>query len=724
MKNITLLFLLFSLSCLGQTFSDWQPVLSPHVPLTTVAWHCGELYALEYVGTYSVGKGNLWNSLDTGKTWNSIYGSKGPVAVYNGGKVYMNSLGIMSIRTLGPSTSIYKWDCDLHDMVLVTTESTFTSGWNEAKYLAISNDYDEFKMVHKYYSPSGVGNFCEQSITNDMTTWVSISCDSNFTADTIPTCFVQDNYLIAKHDDAYNTLSLLPDILNGRKVLNSFYIEDDAWIISFLNGQILISFDEGATWTECVFPTPPVSVYNFLKDDYGIYFASQYNGPDQKIISPNKFVGDKRYYSDKYFNHKGLDFALRWNNIYQVNFNVDASYWPELYSFPEGKMMSTNDRMLYYGEENGTNFIFNSNNLGKNWQIIVAPIPITTIVTNKSQWFIWDQEEQLVYVSDDIGQTWVDVSIDAQVDTIYEYDNKVFLISSDAYYSWDKKNMNWNVHQFKYETYPKTDIRFDKFLVFIREVEGDSLFNFYVTNLTSNESRKVVLPEEFQVREDYLSDFFPGATDYLLKDGALYICDRYHAQGIKYAYSTPIEDTLFIQTDFCPEEGLNLGDTTLFFASQDTIQFLDHFFTPVTAVLDVAPFESVETIHKDTIMNYGDMLFGQDVYSDTTLLEYINTDDGCDKIVEWNVALIVNTISIDSPLLTVFPNPSFGDIFLQSDQAVSNIQLKVYDLLGRLVSERVVHTNSKFVINSLSKGSYHLVFKKDGWQKHLLWIKL
>ena len=526
--------------------------------------------------------------------------------------------------------------------------------------------------------------------------------------------------LFAKKNDTLQRLVAIPDIVLGRKALTANYLSDSLWLLGFANGQIIKSTDQGLTWDTCAYMTELAGIRKLWKDDFGVYFDPIYKGfhLNYKIISPSIYRIDHDE-NIPHFKHKGKHYKIKWSNLYVLD--SLAQKWTELYHFPISKLFKTKNELFFYGSKNNNHFIFKSIDGGLNWQIISTPFPISTLVATKSQWFAFNKDDQKLNLSNDWGQSWINISIDSTIDTIYAYQNNVFLIGSQNYYSWDKKNTSWVEHPF---TYPMTDYNLDEFLLFRRSSIGDSLFQFAVTDLVTSESRPVLIPPEFKTKKDWNAPFEHGAADYQLDKGKIYICDKYHRQGIKYATCEAADDTLFIQAQFCPEEGYVLGDTTLLEASTDTIQFMDNFHTPSVAILDISPFDALPIIQKDTTVNIGDLIAGQKIYKDTILLQYFNNQYGCDDIIQWNISILVSTFSPIANDIAIYPNPSTGEIFLKSDHPFKNIQLRVINIMGQTIYTQKVNADATLDLSFLPKGYYNLIFTKKDKKSCLPWVKI
>ncbi len=716
MKKVffTLLWLLATMTLWSQVYSEWHPISSPHKEIKEVTFLCGNLLATD--------ERNLWRSVNTGKAWDLIdeYIPNTIPATGFDQDVYINPNGVAVIRRTGyPGTAyVYSWECNT--LTHNSTYSINTNMYDNYLDVGINHDKDEFLKSYFHHSPNPSNNFCSMSKSSNASSWVSLPSCISLTPDTFPTYSVENDSLYKKDAENEDAIAYIPSIVNGRKALTYSYIEDSVWCLTFKNGQIATSFDQGLSWDTCTSMSQLQRVNSLSKNDFGIYFRHGYIL--QKITSPTSYVTPDALFNPTEFRHKNQIFKMKWSSIYR--YDSLAFSWKKLYHFPLGKIAKNKNELFFYGKQNMTNFIFSSNDAGAHWQIHTTPIIISTMVATSSQWFIFDVDNQIVNTSNNLGQTWTDVSVSTPIDTIYSYKEQVFLVGKDVFYSWNKKNGIWDMHSFGYSTFTPTNYRLDEFLLFRREVQDDSLYNFYVTDLAFNQSRKVMLPSEFVTKPTWGAEYQPGATDYLLDKGALYICDKFHHLGIKYAYCEPSTDTLFVKKDFCPEQGLVLGDTTLFFASTDTIQFVDNFHTVATAVLDIAPYDSVPTIHRDTSLEYRDLLFGQEIYADTVFYQYFNTVDGCDSIVEWNVSILVATASIDNHQFAVSPNPSSGQVFVRSDENISDIQLSVVNMLGEVVLVRTIDTNTNIDLFDLPRGSYYLLFRKKEWESHLFWVKI
>lgn len=78
-------------------------------------------------------------------------------------------------------------------------------------------------------------------------------------------------------------------------------------------------------------------------------------------------------------------------------------------------------------------------------------------------------------------------------------------------------------------------------------------------------------------------------------------------------------------------------------------------------------------------------------------------------------ALSVDTFGFED--LSIFPNPSFGDITIQSSQLLSETTISLYDILGKMIlSKKVVPQNGSVAldISSFETGVYFLKISSEG----------
>lgn len=716
MKNI--LFILFSLAWISSThaqaYSNWEDINSSHNPIKHLTHLGGQLLT---TNNYK-----LWHSPDQGASWLLVDYPIGytPPPYGLAQRVYMNKNGVVVSRKTGYPGFAYisAWNSNSDSLKIFNTFTINSNGYDFSMDTWINNDQDEFILKYSRHDPNmPTYDFCSAYHSYSGASWTNSSCDNKLIPDTLPSYFIKHDSLFELFTGISESLAPTPDFLLGKIVLTSSIIKQDTFFLGFANGQIAKSFDHGLNWDTCAYMTPKNPITHFRKDDYGIYFNSKF-----RIDSPTKYSYTNSYYATEFFKHKGKDF--RKESYHLSVFNPDIDDWEPVYNFPKSKIAKTENELFFYGQKNSTNFIFRSIDAGQQWQIYTAPSIISTLVAAKNQWFIHDKENHTIKLSNDLGQSWTDISVDTQVDTIYTYKNQVFLVGANSYYSWNRQNASWILHDFTYTSYPITNLYLDEFLLFTRETQGDSTFYIHVTDLANNESRNVILPDDFEIKEGYWGEWEKGATDYMLHQGKLYICDAYNNLGIKYSNCEPNTDTMFIQAEFCPEMGIVLGDTTLYQASTDTIHFLDHFHTPSTAILDISPFETTPMTTRDTTINYGDKIFNQQIFSDTLFNQVFNNQFGCDSIIQWNVATIVSSYNPTTPQISISPNPSLGNITIAANEPISGIQLNVVNILGQIVHHQIVSSNTKIDLVALPKGVYHLVFQKNNWQKSLQWVKL
>lgn len=63
----------------------------------------------------------------------------------------------------------------------------------------------------------------------------------------------------------------------------------------------------------------------------------------------------------------------------------------------------------------------------------------------------------------------------------------------------------------------------------------------------------------------------------------------------------------------------------------------------------------------------------------------------------------------------VYPNPSYGSVYIEQSELSGNVKMKVYDLNGKVLKQEVLRQNNSEVnLQSLSKGSYIIALEKNG----------
>ena len=79
---------------------------------------------------------------------------------------------------------------------------------------------------------------------------------------------------------------------------------------------------------------------------------------------------------------------------------------------------------------------------------------------------------------------------------------------------------------------------------------------------------------------------------------------------------------------------------------------------------------------------------------------------------------------LESPRLTVYPNPASDVVHVQLPQSVAGAKLSIRDMSGKVVQERILHSNKITPINisKLESGIYILHVISDGyqWQERLV----
>jgi hypothetical protein len=64
---------------------------------------------------------------------------------------------------------------------------------------------------------------------------------------------------------------------------------------------------------------------------------------------------------------------------------------------------------------------------------------------------------------------------------------------------------------------------------------------------------------------------------------------------------------------------------------------------------------------------------------------------------------------------SMFPNPAKSNFTIQLPEALSSAQLTIYDLLGKVIDQRIItETNSTINVSSLVKGMYLVIISSDG----------
>lgn len=63
----------------------------------------------------------------------------------------------------------------------------------------------------------------------------------------------------------------------------------------------------------------------------------------------------------------------------------------------------------------------------------------------------------------------------------------------------------------------------------------------------------------------------------------------------------------------------------------------------------------------------------------------------------------------------VYPNPSYGSVYVEQSELSGAVKMKVYDLTGRVLKQEVLRqTNTMVSLQSLPKGNYIIALEKDG----------
>jgi len=134
----------------------------------------------------------------------------------------------------------------------------------------------------------------------------------------------------------------------------------------------------------------------------------------------------------------------------------------------------------------------------------------------------------------------------------------------------------------------------------------------------------------------------------------------------------------------------------------------------------------------DTAVISGSIVNGVSVFSDTLLIDSLQTDFGCDSILLTNVTLIVGTQNpkIGIEHFSVFPNPTQGYFYINLELKESaKMNWELYNALGEKLQRSEnqffgIEINEKINTSTFSSGLYFLRVQIDeDWVEHRILIQ-
>jgi hypothetical protein len=132
---------------------------------------------------------------------------------------------------------------------------------------------------------------------------------------------------------------------------------------------------------------------------------------------------------------------------------------------------------------------------------------------------------------------------------------------------------------------------------------------------------------------------------------------------------------------------------------------------------------NVGSTYADTIdldLASGELFNGQPVFSDTTIIENLVAQNGCDSVIVTNI--IVETNSVQENIaeaigLSIFPNPTDGSFFVKfnlHDQ--QNVRLEILDIIG----QKIVTASQKGIFPA---GEHFEEINANGWPSGIYLVR-
>ncbi len=127
----------------------------------------------------------------------------------------------------------------------------------------------------------------------------------------------------------------------------------------------------------------------------------------------------------------------------------------------------------------------------------------------------------------------------------------------------------------------------------------------------------------------------------------------------------------------------------------------------------------------DTSINQGESFtIGSSTYTEAgNYIDTLTNSNNCDSIVTTNLTVVGGIASNFNGTISVYPNPTEGNVQLNITGAISNLSYKLYDLRGQLLETNLITKSTEVVeLNNLPKSIYLLKIFEGGQEMDLIKI--
>ncbi len=134
----------------------------------------------------------------------------------------------------------------------------------------------------------------------------------------------------------------------------------------------------------------------------------------------------------------------------------------------------------------------------------------------------------------------------------------------------------------------------------------------------------------------------------------------------------------------------------------------------INLTLDI---DEAVTVEEDTAVVAGSEVYGVVILSDTTIVQMLMDENGCDYTLVTDVNVLVKTTELNKNIhLKVLPNPNIGQFVLKGEIPVGGqYEIAIYNIFGQLVGEQFskIYLNKNFEWevkgDRLAQGVYYLL---------------
>ncbi|MFN0214320.1 MAG: hypothetical protein ACKVT2_08705 [Saprospiraceae bacterium] len=144
-------------------------------------------------------------------------------------------------------------------------------------------------------------------------------------------------------------------------------------------------------------------------------------------------------------------------------------------------------------------------------------------------------------------------------------------------------------------------------------------------------------------------------------------------------------DTINYFNGICPGETFQFGNQIL---SQPGTYILFNPSNCVTTLQHLAQYNEATT-ELDSSLQLGAIFLGQTLTIDTVLFQMLETYQGCDSTIQWNVHVITSGVPdrLENIVWKIQPNPAHDQVFILLEPTPKPVQFRLLDVMGRACRE-------------------------------------